>query len=211
MASLWKSGRAKEYERMRAAIAKAEAARRAAMASGGGYGGGGGSGTSVHIPSFVALEESPPLPELKDLGLAIEPIVAVREFGVYMDGNDPVLTSFNGVPWPAYEPLYATCGNNPFTDHDAPSLDCQCGIYAWDASRGYAAGPGSLSGEVYLWGDILICEMGYRAEVAYPKSLHINGTPTRNAIRIRDGLADMYGVPVTLGTDPPFPQGKETS
>lgn len=198
------SKRRDDYRKMRDAIVKAEAARKVAATSPP-TGAVGGTGTA--IPNFISastgyisIEPFPASPpELQDLGLAIEPIVGLRSFGIYMDGNDPVLTSFNGTPWPAYEALYANCGSNPIGDHDPPGLGCQCGIYAWKPTHNPPQGAGSISGEVYLWGDVLIADYGYRAEIAYPKSLHIESQPTRSAMRVRDGLADMYGVPVTLG------------
>lgn len=206
---LWSSKSKDEYRRMREAVLAAEAAKRmatpppsnmpapftTAVSS---------SGYVNTFPSFT-IEEPPPKPALEDRGLAIEPIVGLREFGLYMDGNDPVLVSFNGTPWPAYEALYASCGNNPLSAHDAPDRECQCGIYAWREDHDHPRGVGSITGEVYLWGDVLICDYGYRAEVSYPKSLHIENPATRSAMRVRDGLADMYGVTVTLGQDEPSP------
>lgn len=206
------SKRRDDYRKMREAIVQAEAARKAAAVSPptGAVGATGPapaliSASTSYITSapitFDVFPSDPPA--LNDLGLAIEPIVGLRSFGIYMDGNDPVLTSFNGTPWPAYEALYATCGSKVISDHDSPSISCQCGIYAWNQEVGARnrGGEGSVWGDVYLWGDVLIADAGYRAEIAYPKSLHIESQPTRSAIRVRDGLADMYGVPVTLGTE----------
>jgi len=139
--------------------------------------------------------------EVKDLGLAIEPIVGVREYHVYMDGEEPTLSSFNGCPWPHRQALIARCGDNVFADHEVPKDGCGCGIYAWksEVAESYCNTP--LSGEVYLWGDVLVCEAGYRAEIAYPKNLNIRSKQTRATIRLRDALEKAYGVPVTL-SDP---------
>jgi hypothetical protein len=138
--------------------------------------------------------------EPKDLGLAIEPIIGLR--GYNLRSTKPVLSSFNGVEWPHREPLEAVCGGNPLATHDAPCAECACGIYSWTENM-TRTGLGSLYGEVYLWGDVLICEQGYRAELAYPKTLHIVCPQTRSAVRMRDALADAYGVPVTLTDTPP--------
>lgn len=138
---------------------------------------------------------SEPQPGVKDLGLAIEPIVGYRAYAV----DDNVLLSYNGVPWPHREPLQALCGGNVFADHDVPKADCHCGIYAWNAQ--HLCEDADVWGEVNLWGDVMLCPAGYRAEIAYPKTLHLKGPPTRALIRLRDALADAYGVPVTL-TEP---------
>lgn len=143
------------------------------------------------FPSYTTPEE----PELiKDMGLAIEPIVGLR--GYTVDPETMQLISFNSVAWPHREPLYALCDNNPFAAHDAPGEDCQCGIYAWNADlKNNVSG---LFGEVYLWGDVLVCPYGYRAEIAYPKNLTIQAPKTRSALRVRDGLEEAYGIPVII-------------
>lgn len=152
----------------------------------------------VTYPYYVAASPghvaSEPEPELKDMGLAIEPIVGLR--GYTVDPETMQLISFNSVAWPHREPLYALCGDNPFAAHDAPSENCACGIYAWNANaKDHVSG---LFGEVYLWGDVLVCPMGYRAEIAYPKNLTIQSRKTRAALRVRDGLEEAYGIPVTI-------------
>lgn len=50
---------------------------------------------------------------------------------------------------------------------------CDCGIHAFKGRPDVEAQYGSvdgLIGEVYLWGRVLECEKGYRAQFAYPKS-----------------------------------------
>jgi len=134
--------------------------------------------------------------EIKDRGLAIEPIVGIREFRVDLD-EEPTIYSFNGTPWPQRQPLYASCGHDLFGDHEVPDPGCSCGIYAWHENQTSDVN-GKLYGEVYLWGDVLICQAGYRAEIAYPKSLTIRAVSTRSALRVRAGLELAYGVPVTI-------------
>ncbi len=160
------------------------------------------SSTSVTVSLSPNITQAGP--EIKDLGLAIEPIVGGRTFDVSTEGDDIGLHSINGVYWPPRKALTAYCLNNPFAAHESPHIDCQCGIYSWNLEQ--AAGfPNTLWGEVYLWGDVIVCDLGYRAEFAYPKELHINATATRAAQRIRDGLEATYGVPVTL-SDPDKPK-----
>lgn len=160
------------------------------------YGATGATGVTspYYVTAYPSMAEPEPEPELKDMGLAIEPIVGLR--GYRIDPETMTLVSFNGVGWPQREPLYALCGDNPFADHDVPNEDCQCGVYAWNVDmKNNVTG---LFGEVYLWGDVLVCPSGYRAEIAYPKNLTIQARKTRAALRIRDGLEEAYGVPVTI-------------
>lgn len=151
------------------------------------------SSVSVSLGS-VQTSSTPP----KDLGLAIEPIIGWREFQILVGGIDTLL-SFNGTAWPHMEPLHAVCGHDPLSEHEVPSEHCACGIYAWNACEGVISG--KIFGEVYLWGDVLICPMGYRAESAYPKSLILRSPETRPALRIRDALREAYQIPVTI--EPP--------
>ena len=152
------------------------------------------------IPSVAAYTTSldePAPPVLQDMGLAIEPIVALRAF--YVEYETMEILSFNNIVWPKREPLEAHCSTDLFASHDAPYEGCSCGIYAWKHEGYDNSALGPISGDVYLWGDVLICDQGYRAEMAYPKSLIIKAeVATRVLKRLRDGLEDAYGVPVEL-------------
>ena len=68
----------------------------------------------------------------------------------------------------------------PHADYVAPLAECGCGFYAfktlpylreWLEHRE----PNLVIGEVYLWGKIVDCEYGYRAQYAYPKQFFSNG------------------------------------
>lgn len=166
--------------------------------------------TGPTIPTFVSSYTSVEEPEflpVEDKGLAIEPIIGLRSY--YAQVEDMCLLSHNGIYWPKREPLRAHCEKDYFAAHEVPSEDCDCGVYAWpqDATDKMV---GNVYGEVYLWGDVLVCEYGYRAEIAYPKSLTIKAPAATRAIRrLRDGLEEGYGVPVTVSlgdpnTDQPF-------
>lgn len=152
------------------------------------------------MPSFTASRGPDPVPrKIEDRGLAIEPIVGIRAFQLDLDVDmTPTLVSFNNIAWPARQPLYGYCLNNLLADHDVPGEDCVCGIYAWNKDNQQMLNGADVTGEVYLWGDVLVAELGYRAEIAYPKSLTIKAKPTRNVMRIHDGLVEAYGVPVML-------------
>lgn len=167
------------------------------------------AGYSARAASFG----STPDVEVIDKGFAIEPIVAWRAFGVKvvetLTGEPEYqLLSLNQVSWPARKPLEALCHGNLLADHDPPKVACTCGIYAWNReARANAYQSGNvIYGEVYLWGDVLICDYGYRAEIAYPKRLFIRATAeTRNTKKVRAGLIKSYGIPVDYepGTETP--------
>lgn len=164
----------------------------------------GNSGYAVSSQSYAYQSIS--APAVEDKGLAIEPIIGIREFNVEMEPV-PTLYSFNDCSWPQRAPLYAVCGADPLPAHEVPGERCSCGIYAWKPECPNING--KVWGEVYLWGEVLICDYGYRAEIAYPKSLTIRSNPTRSALRVRDGLEESYGVPVKMVE--PIPTGLEAA
>jgi hypothetical protein len=93
--------------------------------------------------------------------------------------------------------------------HPAPGESCRCGIYATceparaarflDGYRQHAreerlAGP--VLGRVFLWGEVVECEAGWRAGRAYPAHLYLlDGTAPLAAAERARALA-RYGVPV---------------
>ena len=89
--------------------------------------------------------------------------------------------------------------------HSAPTATCSCGIYGapFELIRRKLAlddglPPGCLFviGTVSLWGDVLECERGWRAALAYPSRLFVPlGVPgaAERAVGLRD-----YCVPVEL-------------
>lgn len=150
-----------------------------------------------------------PLPheKLKDLGVGIEPIVGYRDFyGVIDPVAGLILTSRNGAPWVPRNKLQALCAPrwNDRMDitkmrHDAPHEGCNCGIYAFDEPDHHDMNlSNAIWGEVNLWGNVLICESGYRAQFAYPKTLFMLDNGTQTIRYFRDRLEAIYGVPVFL-------------
>ena len=84
--------------------------------------------------------------------------------------------------WPARGAIAATCDG---AAHTAPEWGCVCGIWAfafpdvaWKAINrarylrkmiGTDTGPPvPVFGKVTLWGQVILCEQGFRAEFAYP-------------------------------------------
>ena len=60
--------------------------------------------------------------------------------------------------------------------HDAPQVNCTCGIYAAKTLHHFGAGyeQYGIHGEVYLWGTVVEHERGWRAQLAYPKNLFLS-------------------------------------
>ena len=142
-----------------------------------------------------------PYLKLPSGGTIIEPFIGYRDFDVLAkdDIYEPSLISRNGLLWNSYEPMIATCNGNIFASHDAPDEECQCGIYAFDSPSHHDLKPGAnIWGEVYLWGEVLVCESGYRAQYAYPKTIFVRDVGTQLIRKFAQNLEKEYGVPVHL-------------
>jgi len=112
------------------------------------------------------------------------PLVAYRAWQWDAHG----LRSLNGEPWIAGRPLAAACRTARVARrvdrakvmrgvHAAPQMDCTCGIYAaknLDHLRQTGYERYGICGEVYLWGSLVECEFGWRAQFAYPKALYLS-------------------------------------
>jgi hypothetical protein len=156
---------------------------------------------------------------------AIEPVVGWRCWRVRdgADGFELVSTSRPTV-WPARSPVQAGCDRGD--PHLPPATGCTCGIYA-------AAGPALpveclpphvratrriitpailgydvvlAVGLVALWGEIVVCEWGWRGRYAYPRLLFVqhavkhhrrgpDGVESFDSARLAAGLEQRYGVP----------------
>jgi hypothetical protein len=160
------------------------------------------------------------LDELVAVPDAIEPVIAWRAWTVVPDDGGYRLQS---VVFPvAWEPrhalrarcmrverelIFAVWRNVP--PHGGPSRGCDCGIYgAADLGRlarylGFPfASPlvprNRIVGTVALWGHVVECEQGWRAEYAYPCQLWVPSYGPgreRDLAMVLDDLAG-YGVPV---------------
>lgn len=151
-----------------------------------------------HYPANPgALYKTPIEEKLKDLGLSIEPIVGYRDF---LWKNGKLFSRGYDTPWPPREKLVAFCKNDPLlADHDAPEQGCKCGIYAFDTPNHHDLNwTSAIWAELYLWGEVLICDSGYRAEFAYPKTLFLRDTGTKAIRYVRDSIEAVYGVPAFL-------------
>lgn len=124
---------------------------------------------------------------------------------------EQIITDRGLVGWRGYayaRPHYLTCmgtvmmpyeANESFcphgADHISPDENCSCGFYAFKskeelANQGY--GSQDVIAEVYLWGKVIECVNGYRAQFCYPKKLYSCNVIKKQYVAY---LADTYGVP----------------
>jgi hypothetical protein len=146
-----------------------------------------------------------PEPGLKDGGVITEPIIGYRDFVLRTSIDGPILMSRNDHPWPYRKRQRALCAAQgtanvqPFSQHDAPDADCHCGIYAYARPDDpNLKSTNVVWGEVALWGEVLICEKGFRAEFGYPLTLFMKDNGRKTVRYLAEELEDLYGVPVFL-------------
>lgn len=124
--------------------------------------------------------------------------IGYRDFGWKPELNR--LFSRNGYGWTPYAPMIALCQKR--RHHDAPHEDCECGIYAFSRpDHPDLNTDAQVWGEVALWGDVLVCADGYRAEFAYPQTLFMHDDGLKRTRYIHDMIEQEYGVPVHLVKD----------
>jgi len=89
----------------------------------------------------------------------------------------------------------------PHASDLAPLAECGCGFYAfktlpylveWLEHRE----PNIVIGEVYLWGKIVDCQYGYRAQSAYPKLFYSTSYESKNAYNNSIFVLREFNVPV---------------
>jgi hypothetical protein len=106
----------------------------------------------------------------------ISPVVAYRAW----QWDETGLKSLCGEPWHPRQPLAAACkasvSDTAHDVHDAPQMNCTCGIYAaksHDHLRRVGYAGFGIHGEVYLWGIVVEHELGWRAQFACPKNFFL--------------------------------------
>lgn len=141
--------------------------------------------------NFSFMEPQPKLPESLSEESVVAAVCGWRRWFVGMFGDE--LRSFHaGEVWMPYQRMTAKCEEKKVCH----GLNCGCGLYAWkersgaDGSETYPTQPLRINhvlGEVFLWGRIIECEKGYRAQYAYPKAFMNTGG-------IAQCMAYLYGV-----------------
>lgn len=147
--------------------------------------------------SGAGVFQEPKRPALKEEQHLVAAVSGWRRWSVAMFGE--TLMSNNSTNWKPYEKLTAECKNGGCSLYDPAGIGgckgvyCTCGIYAYKNREAAAMGENSPTeythvwGEVWLWGRIVECETGFRAQFAYPKAFVRTGG-------IADRLAHVYGV-----------------
>jgi hypothetical protein len=147
------------------------------------------------------------------------PIVAWRSWLVVDTADGPRLHSTaRAQVWRPDEPVSAVCRPPtrllpwPRRDlHAAPQAACTCGVYAAADLTGALATLDAYArlgwkvlhrvfGEVALWGRVIECAAGWRAEFGYPSRIvvptrRLHDVPVPHVGQLAEGLRD-YGVPV---------------
>lgn len=120
-------------------------------------------------------------------------IIGWRGWRVTTSGNEYRLQGLGrDAVWEPKKPVKAECRKDvlrtpfifgdPFVErpkpHDCPDKDCSCGVWAFRdlnefKKMGESYSSTAVVGQVYLWGRVLECENGYRAQFAVPKELWI--------------------------------------
>lgn len=104
--------------------------------------------------------------------------------------------------WPPLEAAFARCVKHKSPHRDSPGEGCRCGFHAIRSLPQFVASfspaPGVLMGEVWLWGKIIVCERGYKAQFAYPKRLIIP-TGWKEAEMVAGELSASYRVATEMG------------
>jgi hypothetical protein len=132
----------------------------------------------------------------KEAETIVMPVEAVR-FWCYQDDSLYSL-SMQDVLWPKYERAEAQC----YCDKTPSFKPCKGGLYAYRSFRDliadnlsyltwlmFSMGPLVL-GTVSLWGNIISCEYGYRAQYGYPSGFYNVGGANLKT------LSQNYGVPI---------------
>jgi hypothetical protein len=117
-------------------------------------------------------------------------VVAITAWRRWGHGGlfSPKLHSENDTPWEPKQALKADCRIG-----GCAGVRCTCGIYAFkEKDQLFAQGYNpaySVYGQVSLWGVVVECTRGFRAEYAYPKNIVNTSFMARR-------IAALYGVPL---------------
>jgi len=103
-----------------------------------------------------------------------KPLVGWRGWNVMVPGFLATSTGNHATVWLPGERTEAICIAHPDKE-GVPHEYCMCGLWAFNSAQeifkqNYSRQ--TVLGEVWLWGRVIECEKGFRAEYAYPKKLY---------------------------------------
>ena len=129
-------------------------------------------------------------------GIALQCAVGWRGWNLF---NPHYLQSGNWI-WPVKERLEAKCNHTEHRENETvPVVDCSCGIYAFkrpEQVREQNYNHQQVLGEVSLWGKVVECRDGWKAQYAYPRRLWVDGKSPM--VRLAEYTAWTYGVPIEV-------------
>jgi hypothetical protein len=150
-------------------------------------------GLSVQIegePKQARIDDPVDADRAPDL---IEPVLAWRGWEVSMSGHLTGSAAGSGYVFDP-GPNKAVCKHEGHTD-DVPAVGCGCGFYGWHEPGDIAHG--EIRGAIKCWGEIIVHDVGIRAEYAEIVCLF---QPTANERRV-ELAAKRYGVPIVKSQD----------
>ena len=148
-------------------------------------------GGPMLMPSIQSLGEpistnTTPLPEEH----LVSAVTAFRAWNVPLF-CDELRSVAKPSKWLPYQRFEATCAAQ-----QCAGVSCSCGIYAFNKMelvkteyRGEGRSRKYVYGEVSLWGRVLECKDGYRAQFGYPKAFVNTGA-------IAKRMSEVFGVPL---------------
>ena len=130
---------------------------------------------TAQLDKLEKVEPRKVMPKIPDF---VQPIVGYRCWKVSPTSKAGRLLAIGVTKeWPAGKPIQATNRGCTKSHSDIPGLNCECGMWAFktladlkDAISEYTH-MDLVAGQVYLWGRVIECEFGFRAEYAYPKEI----------------------------------------
>lgn len=144
------------------------------------------------LTSFVFMQPptiSRKVPKELPSETVVAPVVGWRKWHAPLFGNTLKSVVKTSVEWPKYQKLESFCERPT-----CGGLTCLCGIYAYkersESELNFNFSMyNSVLGQVNLWGAVVDCERGYRAQFAYPKAFVDTGF-------LAQRYAREYGVPL---------------
>lgn len=144
---------------------------------------------TIDMAKLDALKAAEPRKVMQRVPDRIEVMTGWRAWRVY---NNKLKAIGQDNMWPVKQAMKAKCSTN--SKHAAPFKACECGVWAFSSLDKLVPALASYSdvpilGKVSLWGRVIECENGFRAQFAYPSELWLFDSSMEE-------LGYIYGVPV---------------